>query len=446
MRDAGRARSVARLGWLLTTLMLAVALVVGAWANYRAAQVAVTLLNQGQADVFERGVRSAFRPGEELDPSEFVAFLDEHRLAGLHYVALIDAAGEVVLSAGEPEGPLHDPGAIRTTQAVRIQVSPVGARVRAVAPRPPAPPAAPPLAGTLEAPPVPDGGSGPEPPPPVVLSRGPGPEHLVLEFEPVVASALMARATRNLVLSGLGATILALIALQFWRSSVREEVSRVRLAEQRRLSELGEMSAVMAHEIRNPLASLKGHAQLLAERLATDSRERTHAERVVREASRLEVLTTDLLDFARSGAVALRPSDPAALLRDATEEVGAGAFVLDTSEAPTQWVFDPDRLRQAVVNLLQNARQVSPEGRPARVSVRSEDGELLFEVTDSGPGLPPGLGDRIFDPFVTTRTNGSGLGLAVVRRVAELHGGRVTAADVPEGGATFRVALPHREA
>jgi two-component system sensor histidine kinase HydH len=202
------------------------------------------------------------------------------------------------------------------------------------------------------------------------------------------------------------------------------------------------MSAVMAHEIRNPLASLKGHAQLLAERLPADSRERARAERVVGEASRLEGLTSDLLDFARSGPLEVKAADPLEVLRLSMCDVAEDGFEVDAKEAPPTWTFDAGRVRQALVNVLQNARQASPVDRSPHVRVFERDGSLVYEVRDHGPGLPEGSETRIFDPFFTTRTNGTGLGLAVARRVAEMHGGRIEAHTHAEGGAVFRITLP----
>ncbi len=99
-------------------------------------------------------------------------------------------------------------------------------------------------------------------------------------------------------------------------------------------------------------------------------------------------------------------------------------------------------MRQALTNVLRNARQVSPEGARPEASVVREEGALVFAVRDFGPGVPPGEEKRIFSPFYTTRTQGTGLGLAVALRVAELHEGTITVANHPDGGAVFRVVIP----
>ncbi len=206
------------------------------------------------------------------------------------------------------------------------------------------------------------------------------------------------------------------------------------------------MSAILAHEIKNPLASLKGNAQLLAQMLPDKSPEddslakaRTKARRVVDEAVRLEQLTNDLLQFVRTGAIRRTKVDPGALVREAAESVRGGEVVVDTDSAPAQWSLDAGRIREVVVNLVDNAIAAGP---PARASVTTSNGHLVIEVADRGPGVPEDDRDKIFEPFFTGKTQGTGLGLAVVRRVIEQHGGTIAVLRNPDGGAVFRAEIP----
>ena len=201
------------------------------------------------------------------------------------------------------------------------------------------------------------------------------------------------------------------------------------------------MSAVLAHELRNPLASLKGHAQLLAEALP-EGRSRTKAERVVKEALRLEDLTSSLLAFVRTGTIHRQQTDPVAVVRAAAEEVDPRLIELDTQAAPATWSLDGARMQQVLSNLLRNAVQASPPGSPVFARIATEEKALLYEVRDVGSGIPPGQENVIFEPFHTGRPLGNGLGLAVARRVVELHGGSIRASNHPEGGALFRVRIP----
>jgi len=419
--------------WLATTVSLAAALVVGSYVNYRGVVGAAATLNRGQADVLEIALRDASHSeAGPLTAAKLDTFVQAHRSAGLRFVAVLDTDGEVVLSAGQPTVPLADAPRLTESQVRLRPLVNVNGRVRASFLRPPAGPS---FSRRSDA----AGGAS------ASRRRGPPPSWFnILEFVPV-ATGLVGSAQRALILAWIGAGILTLATLLFWRTSRRYDAARVRLEEQRRLTVLGEMSAVLAHEIRNPLASLKGHAQLLAERLPENSLERRKAERVVDEAKRLEVLTNDLLDFARTGPMDLQPVDPAALLKACAADVANARIDVDTTQAPKSWMLDERRFCNAVLaNLLRNAAQVSPPDKPPKARVYSESGELIFAVRDYGPGLPAGEEHRLFDPFFTTRTTGTGLGLAVARRIAELHGGRISAQNAEGGGALFRVELPAR--
>jgi two-component system sensor histidine kinase HydH len=166
---------------------------------------------------------------------------------------------------------------------------------------------------------------------------------------------------------------------------------------------------------------------------------------VVSEAVRLERLMDDLLTFIKSGELKRSPTDPDDVLRAAVESVGDPAIDARYLPHPGQWRIDGPRLQQALENVLRNARQASPQGAAIEATVDREDGNLVFRVKDHGPGIPPGDEEKIFEPFVTSRIRGVGLGLPITRRIVELHGGTVTARNLSEGGAEFRLVLPGKE-
>lgn len=268
------------------------------------------------------------------------------------------------------------------------------------------------------------------------------PPTLLVVYEPAEANAL-ARAVRRSLLVSLAAVVALVFAtVVLWRLTRRAEQLQAAAERDRRLVTLGEMSAVLAHEIRNPLAALKGHAQLLLERLGPGTHEHEKAARVVREARRLEDLTEDLLRFVRAPQIEPAPADPAALLEEAARGVDPDRVRLDTARAPAVWRLDAARIQQVLVNLLRNAAEVSPSGAAVDACAEAADGGLVFTVRDHGPGLPGGDPSRLFEPFYTTRVQGTGLGLAVARRIVELHGGTITARTHPDGGAEFRIVLP----
>jgi two-component system sensor histidine kinase HydH len=265
---------------------------------------------------------------------------------------------------------------------------------------------------------------------------------VLIVFEPMEANALQGSVTRSLIVAL--AAVIALIAgaIVLWRLSRRAERLQQTAERDRRLVTLGEMSAVLAHEIRNPLAALKGHAQLLAEQLGENGANGEKVIRIVTEARRLERLVEDLLSFVRSNRVTPAPVDPALLLREAGKVVGPARIDIDAREAPATWSLDAARMHQALVNLLRNAAEASPDGVAASATVGREGAALLFCIRDHGPGLPAGEPQRVFEPFYTTRVKGTGLGLAVARRIVELHGGTISARTHPDGGAEFRVMIP----
>jgi two-component system sensor histidine kinase HydH len=407
----------ARWGWLATTFAMGAALLATAWTSRMRVVRAASTLNRGQAGVLFESARQLVRElPSPINTAQLDSLLRLREDAGLRYVGLFDFDGTPIAQAGTPLGAVQldhgrfDPGPPVVTE--------VGSRIRLTAPAPPGR--------------APDG-----------EDRRGRRRFLAVEFEPVVAEQMAADSTNTLLLSALVAAALLAAAFVFWRLSVQQELAERRLEDQRRLSALGEMAGVMAHEIRNPLASLKGHAQLLAERLrGGNDAERRKADRVVHEAERLEALTTDLLDFVRSGPIDVKPSDPRALVTACVDEVGADAFSVDLMDAPASWPFDPARMRQVLTNVLRNAQQATAPGTRPEVSVRERNGRLEITVRDFGGGVPAGDEQKIFAPFYTTRTSGTGLGLAVAQRVTQMHGGTITAANHEGGGALFRITLP----
>src|SRR5262249_17474388 len=219
----------------------------------------------------------------------------------------------------------------------------------------------------------------------------------------------------------------------------QDELSQ-RVEQARRLAALGEMAAVIAHEIRNPLTALKGHAQLLQRALAADKLDEK-ANRVVSEAVRLETLLNDLLDFARTGAIEPQTVDPARVLQDSAEVVSPDRIIIRNQEAPRAWRMDPARMQQVLTNVLRNAVQMSPAEAPVEARVFADNGQLVYEVRDAGPGIPAGEEERIFEPFYTRKIRGTGLGLSLAQRIVGQHHGRISAANHPSGGAVFRIAL-----
>jgi two-component system, NtrC family, sensor histidine kinase HydH len=433
-----RLRSLARGGLLLALLALGATLVVSAARNYRATEQLSVLLDRSQSERFFRSIPELHERNQgPATSAELARLLADHQSEGLRYLVEYDADGAVLAEAGQHAGSERPRPSRGSSQPVVF-----GDRVR-VTFRPPRGPM------RREPPPPARGGEADGRGPPLHAFRPPpGPSHagslpdLVLEFEPTVANQLRDRASKNFVFSTAAALSLLALTVGLWLSLRREERRRERTERERQLASLGEMSAVLAHELRNPLASLKGNAQLLAEQLDPSSPLQKKVTRVVTEAKRLEELTGTLLDLVRSSSVSPTPCDPRQLLREAAEAVAPERIELNLDRAPASWPLDALRMDQVLKNLLQNAVQASADGGRVHASAAVERGKLVIRVRDHGAGLPEGSQERLFEAFHTTRTHGTGLGLAVARRIVELHGGRIQGETHPSGGALFTLWLP----
>jgi signal transduction histidine kinase len=215
-----------------------------------------------------------------------------------------------------------------------------------------------------------------------------------------------------------------------------EEVRRTE-----RLGVMGRMAVGVAHEIRNPLASMKMTVQLLREGAA----DREPHDRLLREIERLELTTAELSgasqplrkEKARLEAVA---DDVLGLLGPRLEHLGVK--VERRYAAAPEVEVDVARLKSCVMNLLLNGAQAMPAGGPLRVEVGVRNGKVRLSVADEGAGVPVELGEKVFDPFVTTKKDGVGLGLALTKRIVEEHGGAI-GYDRPAKGTVFWIELPH---
>ncbi|MHB1330084.1 MAG: sensor histidine kinase [Gemmatimonadales bacterium] len=421
-------------GWLVTTLALGVALILSAGTNLRGARTSAAQLDVGQAQVLKEAVQSLSRPGHRAGVATLDSLLRVRVESGLRFVALIDARDSVLVTVGQPHS-----DSIVVDRARGPQIESLGDRVRGTFPAPRLGP----RPGDTSHRAHPNSSGRPDGP-----HRGPwpwsgGPPSIVLEFEPIASQEILSRATRVFAVSTVVGLTLMLAGVLLWRAQRTMQDNERRSAEDRRLAMLGRMSAVLAHEIRNPLASLKGHAQLLEERLEAGSADQRKAARVVEEARRLETITNDLLDLSRSGSIDIRPVNPTDLVRASVDDLGGQVVSIDATGAPPAWMLDERRFRLSVLgNLLRNAVEVSPPDRPAEVRVWTQHDHLIFAVRDFGPGIPRGSEDRIFDPFFTTRVSGTGLGLSLARRIVDLHGGTIRAENVAQGGARFVVEIP----
>ena len=235
-------------------------------------------------------------------------------------------------------------------------------------------------------------------------------------------------------------------------NTMTDSISRFQreAAQRERLSSLGRLSTVVAHEVRNPLMIIKSSLHPLRRESATPEDVRTAVNDIDEEVARLNRIVSDILDFARPIKFDLAPLDLNALCTDAARAAAAAdapEVSLDLSPAVPPIVSDAERLRLALVNILTNARHaVLARGDAAPDAVRlrtalSTAGEVTIEITDRGIGIPAEDVPRIFDPFFTTRRTGTGLGLAITRNIIEGLGGTITITSVAGRGTTVRLAF-----
>jgi len=230
---------------------------------------------------------------------------------------------------------------------------------------------------------------------------------------------------------------------------IRALQQRVQRSE--RLAALGQLAAGVAHEIRNPLSSIRGFAQYFQRSFQEGTEHHRYAGVMIQEVDRLNRVISNLLDFARPKDPVLRKVDPKEVVAHAAtlvqrEAKDRGVEVVIEGEAPP-CPLDRDQMTQALLNLLINSLEAMESGGTltVRLGEDSQDSSWFIEVRDSGPGIPPQDLPRLFDPFFTTKKRGTGLGLAIVHRIVENHGGTIEATNIPQGGARFVLRFPRKD-
>lgn len=249
--------------------------------------------------------------------------------------------------------------------------------------------------------------------------------------------------------------------LEATQNGLRSEVSRLRgelgeaneqLARSRRLAALGEMAAGIAHEIRNPLASITLYARMLREDLSDRPEQAEVARKIEAGVRGLNGIVSDVLAFARESRIEPAATDVSWLLDVAIEAASGGSAVAIERAYQTRELgsveVDAGLMRQALVNVIRNAIEALAESAVVEPRIRIDGeasaGGVCISVEDNGPGIPPEVADRVFNPFFTTRRSGTGLGLAIVHRIVDAHGGGLWVGRSVLGGACVRVSMGRR--
>ncbi|RLD94674.1 MAG: hypothetical protein DRI93_03635 [Aquificota bacterium] len=268
---------------------------------------------------------------------------------------------------------------------------------------------------------------------------------IALHTYPAMGVVRKARFQLTLSLAATGVLwILTFLLIFYIRRSIRMERQ---LAEKERLALLGEMAAILAHEIRNPIGSIKGFAQLLMEKKEDDSPEREFLQTMVEECIRLEKLVRDLLHYAREERLRLSTF----LLKELVEECVKQSegqredikLAIEISDNLTI-TSDRDKLKQILLNLIQNSQEAMKQEGTLTIRAHEKGDKIVLEIQDQGKGMTPEVRERIFQPFFTTKSQGTGLGMAIVKKLTEQLEGQIHVESSYGQGSVFRLILPKK--
>lgn len=279
------------------------------------------------------------------------------------------------------------------------------------------------------------------------------PQVIFIAFDSRELDAVQARGLRNMMimLAAAALVIVATILAQFWfrRYRLSRQQLQEAMARKEKLLALGHLAAGVAHEIRNPLSSIKGLAKYFAERTPPGGEAQELALVMAKEADRLNRVVSELLELVRPAHLNYQPVDINALIHHSLQLVSQDAqsrgIALQFTPRPelTSIKADPDRLNQVLLNLYLNAMQAIGRGGVIHVSASEADRQRVkIVVKDSGKGMSDEELQAIFTPYFTTKADGTGLGLAVVQNIIEQHGGTIRAESQPGAGAVFTLWLP----
>ena len=251
----------------------------------------------------------------------------------------------------------------------------------------------------------------------------------------------------------------ATVRLEETHKALREEVRHLthelevknrELARKNRLADLGQMASHIAHEVRNNLVPVTLYLSLLRRRISNDPDNLDVLDKIAAGFTALDATVNDLLHFTSDRDPQLRRFPLRKLIDDVCGSLApqfSAQSIETTTDVPQDLTItaDQDMLRRALLNLTLNALDAMPEGGKLVVTSSSTSNGIELEIADSGEGFAQDACQRVFEPFFTTKPGGTGLGLAIVYRIAEVHGGIVTAANCPEGGAAFTIQIPQTD-
>jgi signal transduction histidine kinase len=261
---------------------------------------------------------------------------------------------------------------------------------------------------------------------------------------------LLAHARHNLLVAVVAGFALLLLSLYALWSARRTAILEKRQLELEHLAHLGKMSAILAHELRNPLGTIKGFAQLACEK--ADARVAALLSPILGEIRRLEKLATDLLLYGRPREPVLRPAEWPVLAKQlqahARAAMGEKAIRFEWADQPLRFETDSDLLHEALLNLVRNSVEAvdATQDAEVRLSIEQTSGGLMIAIQDNGPGIAEEVRARLFEPFVTTKASGTGLGLSIARKLVRSLGGELRLVAAQPRGTRAELMFPRLRA
>jgi len=224
------------------------------------------------------------------------------------------------------------------------------------------------------------------------------------------------------------------------------KASEQRLQEQAALARLGEMAAVVAHEVKNPIAGIRGALQVISSRMPPELRDRVVMGDIITRLDGLNAVVEDLLVFARPRELRTEPVDLTVLLGNTIDLIRRDptcSTIEVTIEGPSGLIqADPAQLQLVFQNVLINAAQAMNGMGRVTIAIAYDDGRCRVTMADAGPGMPPEVREHAFEPFFTTKSRGTGLGLPLAKRIVDAHGGEIRIDTPPTGGTAVTLLLP----
>ncbi len=232
-----------------------------------------------------------------------------------------------------------------------------------------------------------------------------------------------------------------------FRARKKAEDMRLQLERSHKMSLVGQIAAGMAHEIKNPLASIKGAVEILCDETTSEPDRNEFRSIVQKEVKRINTSVTDFLEFARPSETKMAEFNLADIVRSSLRQVQPqagerGITIVSDIEDPVAVTGDEEKLHQVMLNLLLNAIDASPDASEIAVSLKRDDNTARISVADSGAGIDSTDAHRIFEPFFTTKSSGTGLGLAIAKNIVDRHKGTIELRNNNGGGAVAEIALP----